>query len=1276
MVTSSDSHDFVMLETNNWNKFSGALQACVMGFGIWGIVTGDNTCPTTLTVTTATTGTAAVTQDQVNTRDDRIQKWKANAERVSGEILKCLPNTQRHKYLPLGGDPPKLWEMLKSNNQTQSPVTRFHAVQRLLNLSQFEEESLTSFMDRVIHATDELYALIPIAPAGSTPTVTVTTSTSTTIATASTPKPLTVQDLVQEIGIHAALNGIDNERFGPLISSILLMPSITRETVTLAFKNEEITRSSNAVNAHANAARTRPPPPRATGNRDGIGKNFTCNHCGKTGHSKARCWDLNTSQRPDGWRPRTRKAGAAKDDGKPMESAGSASPRPSSSSVDDADVHWNTDTGASSHMTPHRQWLRGYQPHRIPIQLANNEIVYSAGVGSVMFAPVVEGKPSRNVLFTRVLHVPALQNNLLSVFHLTERHGYSAKIEKDRMVFNLGKDVLFQATVRDGVGYLDGDTVPCPEYANFSSMPRPDIHLLHRRLAHIGEGRLRRLIREKMAEGIEFMGGMALDPICEPCIAAKQQRGAFPKATTHRASKPLELVVSDLKGPLPVRDREGHRYWITFTCDNLRYRWVLRLKRKDQTFEAYKIFEALAENQTGYTIKVFRDDKGGEYMSKEMKLHLQKHGIHHEHTIVRTPEQNGISEKTNQTLSKGIMAMLQQANLPSTFWGEALALFVRIMNATPTSSLPDVTPYEALYHRKPDLSMLRTFGCLAYVHVHSEARKALESHTRKCIYMGFEDGYKGFKCYDIAAKKMIISRDVVFNEDVFPGLSTKNIVDFTPIHVEEEVPHVEEEPNRQPEEDDEPVIVSHQPPPPPPPGGPPSLPPYPQLLPPYGPPATPPSVPPSVPPPPPPPSTLQSQLNFGPPRSPPRVLPDSDHDTDSDSDSDGAPPDDSPRRLRRQPSPPQTPARVDRSPPAAPTSNRYFRLQPDQADLDAADSEEEVAEEVTGDSPIAQRRSRREGAGNILKGTATGGKYKDFERSDKGPPPAGGAAAKASELQALDFVYSLGDYFDYFDAMEHAWVSMVKSDDAPKTYTEAISGPDGAKWKRAAEDEMNALIENGTWELTRLPNGRKPVASKWVFKIKHNADGSVDHYKARLVAKGFSQRPSIDFQEVFSPTARWAALCAILVLAAYEGAFIESVDISNAYLNGELGEEIRVFMEQAEGFHQGASRKRNRAPACSTALHRTRSDESSASTTSLWRASWRALLSSGVWEEARARASLWETAGALLQVTPDRFPDGPLMGSHPLLFPKIIYFSFLFIPLHTISWFQGGAREG
>ena len=113
---------------------------------------------------------------------------------------------------------------------------------------------------------------------------------------------------------------------------------------------------------------------------------------------------------------------------------------------------------------------------------------------------------------------------------------------------------------------------------------------------------------------------------------------------------------------------------------------------------------------------------------------------------------------------------------------------------------------------------------------------------------------------------------------------------------------------------------------------------------------------------------------------------------------------------------------------------------------------------------------------------------------------------------------------------------------------------------------MGAHWTNGTWQVVTLPPGEKAIGSRWVFKLKRNADGSIDRFKARLVAQGFSQRPGIDFHEVFAPTMRWGSIRSVLAIAALEDMEIESLDVSNAYLNGRMPEGEEVYMRQAEGF--------------------------------------------------------------------------------------------------------------
>lgn len=120
------------------------------------------------------------------------------------------------------------------------------------------------------------------------------------------------------------------------------------------------------------------------------------------------------------------KANAAQEDTESTQSAefaGNASTHdftnPNSPLLSDAGSDWIVDTGATCHMTPHRHWFNQYTPNRTPIRLANNDVIYSVGMGTVRFQPVVNGKKGRLLEFERVLHVPDLRNNLLSVLYLT-----------------------------------------------------------------------------------------------------------------------------------------------------------------------------------------------------------------------------------------------------------------------------------------------------------------------------------------------------------------------------------------------------------------------------------------------------------------------------------------------------------------------------------------------------------------------------------------------------------------------------------------------------------------------------------------------------------------------------------------------------------------------------------------------------------------------------------------------------------------------------------------
>lgn len=163
-------------------------------------------------------------------------------------------------------------------------------------------------------------------------------------------------------------------------------------------------------------------------------------------------------------------------------------------------------------------------------------------------------------------------------------------------------------------------------------------------------------------------------------------------------------------------------------------------------------------------------------------------------------------------------------------------------------------------------------------------------------------------------------------------------------------------------------------------------------------------------------------------------------------------------------------------------------------------------------------------------------------------------------------VYPISNYvsYDRFSHSHKAFLAAITSRDEPKYFSQAIKDP---KWCEAMKKEVEALEENGTWTLVTLPPGKRVVDSKWVYKIKYKPNGEIERYKARLVAKGYTQVEGVDFHETFAPVAKLVTVRCMLAVAAKRNWEVHQLDVSNAFLHGDLEED--VYMRIPQGFTKG-----------------------------------------------------------------------------------------------------------
>jgi len=457
---------------------------------------------------------------------------------------------------------------------------------------------------------------------------------------------------------------------------------------------------------------------------------FKCHYCGMTGHKRSECRKLKQESKSPG----SAKVALNDSQDNRKDFVFMAKEEEINSSM-----CWFLDSGSSEHLATKDVNLINVRKLTPPvnIRVAKSGQILTATEAGDLKVKVRVNEKIRKILISGVLSVSGLECNLLSVRKL-EMNGFT-------ITFKNGKGIIHKANMIAAIAYRTDKLYKlhfdCEmETVNLCEADENPL-LWHRRLGHLSSTGLKKL--QKQATGIKLKDVEISPEPCSICVEGKQTR--LPHQTERiRAKCPLQLVHSDLCGPMDTTSYDGKRYLLTFIDDFTHFTIAYTLRTKSEVLRYFKMFQAMAEAHFNLKISRFRCDNGREYVSKEICQLFENCGIQYEFTIRYTPQQNGVAERMNRTIIEKARCMILNSKMSKVFWSEAVIAAVYLTNRSPTSALKDKLPAELWFGEKQDLRKLRVFGCVAYLHIPKElVNGKFGSRTKHCKMVGYcANGYR------------------------------------------------------------------------------------------------------------------------------------------------------------------------------------------------------------------------------------------------------------------------------------------------------------------------------------------------------------------------------------------------------------------------------------------------------------------------------------------------------------------------------------------------------
>ncbi|TMW55192.1 hypothetical protein Poli38472_013954 [Pythium oligandrum] len=472
---------------------------------------------------------------------------------------------------------------------------------------------------------------------------------------------------------------------------------------------------------------------------------------------------------------------------------------------------WIMDSGATSHMTFDEGDFVSYKRfgHGTPVEMADGNKLSAVGSGAVRF----KANNGSRVTLTQVLHVPGLDKRLISVPALAEK-GVEVHFKHDMCVISHEGKALIQGprvaksyTVRaeaanrvydqlgngaedcarnfgDLFGDAFGDVTDREEcasdddggdgvwkdngpHAQVTTQGASDeLHeKWHARIMHVGDSRLADIVRA-CDDVPANLAGHKSSVMCDACIQGKMCVESFPRTdrTMVKTTMLLEVIYSDVMGPMRVPSLGKARYAVTFVDDFSRLTMIYFMKSKSEVLVRFKAYKAWIENQLNCLIKCIRTDNGGEYVNRKFDTFCQQQGITHQLTVPYSPQQNGVAERMNRTIGDATRSTMIHRKMDRRWWAEVMAAVVHVLNRIPTTVRPGQSPFEICFKARPSLGHLRVIGSEGFAHIDKSKRGKLEPKAFRCILVGYSESTKGYRVWNKDANKLEVVRSVVLQE--------------------------------------------------------------------------------------------------------------------------------------------------------------------------------------------------------------------------------------------------------------------------------------------------------------------------------------------------------------------------------------------------------------------------------------------------------------------------------------------------------------------------------